>query len=219
MKNILGYYELSEKQREALQGAVGEIFDFDAVNARVLHPTTTPVGYLHIDIMIGEKKDENIYVSSGASSRKRKESPYLEVFAKTKHENTEAYQILCNNLINDVCFNDERAYSPNHYCLLLNGFEYAFLDRYSQYHDMTGYWGLFVVPQVRTTVAGKEYLFYQIIPAYKEELLFVERNANVVDYKKLCEAIIKQIPDRQYFDVKHHMLSEEKLKEILNTLN
>lgn len=41
------------------------------------------------------------------------------------------------------------------------------------------------VYSINTTIAGKEYLFYQIVAAYKEELEFIEKNTNMFNYKKL----------------------------------
>ena len=137
--------------------------------------------------------------------------------AKTKHETTDAYANICSFLINDVCYNSEE-FPPNYYIALLNGFEYCFFDGYSEYHDTTGYWGVFILPKINTTIAGKGYLFYQIVPAYKEELEFIEKNTDSSNYKKLCEAIAKQIADRQYFDVKYDMLSEQQLNDILHQI-
>ena len=121
-------------------------------------------------------------------------------------------------MINDVCYNNEDL-PPNYFTALLDGFEYCFFDGgYDEYHDTTSYWGVFVVPKINTTIAGKEYLFYQIVPAYKEELEFIEKNTNMFNYKKLCEAIVKQIADRQYFDVKYDILSEQQLNDILHQI-
>ncbi len=217
MKNFLGYYELSNRASAALQKGIGNLFKIDTVNSRVIHPQNTPINYVHIDVFIGQKDDENIFVSFGASARKRTGFPYIEVFAKTKHEATETYANICYYLINDVCYNNEKI-PPNCFAALLDGFEYCFFDGYSKYHDITGYWGVFILPKITATIAGKEYLFYQIVPAYKEELEYIEKNSNMVNYKKLCEAIIEQISDRQYFDVKYDMLSEEQLNNILHQI-
>lgn len=217
MKNILGYYELSKSASAALQKEIGNLFEFDTVNSRVVHPQKTPADCVHIDIFVGQKDDENIFVSFGASARKRRDFPYIEVFAKTKRETTDAYADICYNLINDVCYNNEKI-PPKYFAALLNGFEYCFFDSYTKYHDTTGYWGVFILPEINTKISGKEYLFYQIVPAYKEELEFVEKNSNMYDYKKICEAIVEQISDRQYFDVKYDMLSEKQLNDILNQI-
>ena len=217
MKNILGYYELSKSASAALQKGIGNLFEIDTVNSRVIHPPKTPIDYVHIDVFIGQKDDENIFVSFGASARKRTGFPYIEVFAKTKHETAEAYANICYYLINDVCYNNEQI-SSNCFAALLDGFEYCFFDGYSEYHDITGYWGVFILPKIKATIAGKEYLFYQIAPAYKEELEFIEKNSNMCNYKKLCKAIIEQISDRQYFDVKYDMLSEKQLNDILHQI-
>ena len=219
MKNKLGYYVLSKKDTKALHAAIEKTFEFDIANSMTMHPMVTHPGYLHIDVLVGEKEDETLLVSTGASSKKAlKYFPSIEVFAKIKN-NTEQTRTLCKNLIDDACFNNPADRPPNAQCILLSEFEYLFLDGYDEYHDTTGYWGLFIVPKIETDIDGKGYEFYQIIPAYKEELEFIEENSTLeLRYGKLCEAIINQIPERQYFDVKHDKLSKKQLNDILNQL-
>jgi hypothetical protein len=49
-----------------------------------------------------------------------------------------------------------------------------------------------------------------------EELEFVETHTNVSNYKRFCEAIFNHISDRQYFDVRDEMLTEQQLQDIYN---
>jgi len=217
MKTVLGYYELSENQRNNLEKSIGEIFDFDIDSSVIRHPATTPAGYRHIDVIVGKKDNETILVTEGVSSRKIKGLPHLEVFAKLKNYDNEFCGML-DSLIKCACFNTTE-FPPEYECGLFNGFEYLFIDKYEKYHESTGYWGLFIIPKIKEIVSGKEYLFYQIIPAYKEELQFIEGHTNMSNYKNFCEAIIKQIPDRQYFDIKHDMLTEKQLQAIYNSCN
>ena len=212
MKSLLGYYELSDKQFRHLSQEIGSIFGFDGLNAIILHPTTTLEGFRHIDILVGQKVDETVLVTAGISSRKTRGLPLSEVFLKLKN-NTKEMRDMCNLLIKNVCMNTGEV--PVEYeCCLLNGYEYLFIDGECEYHKETGYHGVFVAPRTKAFVDGKEYLFYQIIPAYKEELLFLESHS-FLGYKKLCEAIVKRVSDRQYFDVKYDMLSEEELQKLL----
>ena len=61
-------------------------------------------------------------------------------------------------------------------------------------------------------------LFYQMIPAYKEELEFVEKHASDINYHDLCRAIAKHIDDREYFDVSYNKLTENELDGILTSV-
>lgn len=118
-------------------------------------------------------------------------------------------------MIRETSFNTEE-YPVEYECCLFRGhrYEYVFFDNFDDYHEKTGYWGVFVVPKIETLINGNEYLFYQLIPAYKEELVFVEENESTY-YSGLCEAIVNQIPERQYLDEKYEMLSKEQLENIL----
>lgn len=212
MKSSWGYYELSNKQFLSLAKEIGSIFGFDGLDAIVLHPKTTLEGFRHIDVLVGQKEDETVLATAGISSRKTRGLPLSEVFLKLKN-NTQEMRDMCNMLIKNVCMNTGEV--PVKYeCSLLNGYEYLFIDGKCEYHEKTGYHGVFVVPRTKTLVDGKEYLFYQIIPAYKEELMFLESHS-LFGYKELCKAIVERVSDRQYFDVKYDMLSEEELQKLL----
>ncbi len=214
MKTFLGYYELSDNQRKILEKSIGNIFHFDVDSAVIRHPRTTPVGYRHIDIIVGKTENETILVTEGASARKIKGMPYLEAFAKLKNASDELCDLL-DFLIKGACFNTTE-FPPEYECSLFNGFEYLFVDEDEDYHNSTGYWGMFIVPKIKEVISGKEYLFYQLIPAYKEELEFVETHTNMLNYKRFCEAIFNHISDRQYFDVRYEMLTEQQLQDIYN---
>ena len=56
MKNKLGYYVLSKKDTKALHAAIEKTFEFDVANSMTMHPMVTHPGYLHIDVLVGEKK-------------------------------------------------------------------------------------------------------------------------------------------------------------------
>ena len=101
---------------------------------------------------------------------------------------------------------------------LLNGYEYMVIAGDKVYHNHKGYWGMLICPRFRKAVDGMgDVLFYQLIPAYKEELEFIDRYSEKVNYHDLCQAIVNHIDDRQYFDVRYKKLTEEELNSILTS--
>lgn len=220
MKSITGQYELTEKQEDSILNTIRKEFGFDELNDRIFHPTYLDSGRRHIDIVIGNTDKDTCFVTFGCSSKKVAKRPYVEVFAKVKDRPTPEFSYMCNNLIRDACYNDpDLGIPPKYELALLNGYEFLFLDGYEKYHDSKGYWGLFICPRFTKQVTGiGEVEFYQIIPAYKEELVFVEENMEEVNYKSLCKAITEHIAERQYLDVSYEKLSEEKMIDILNSL-
>lgn len=214
MSNFMGIYELTPSARKSLEKAIEETFEADLSKSKLLHPVVTrPRGH-HIDTIVIQKEDETILVSEGVSATKVRGVPYTEVFAKIKSNTAEAVN-LCDAIIRNACGTNEE--TPVEYeCGLLcgNRCEYVFFDGWEAYYETTGYWGAFIIPKLTKAIDYKKYSFCQLIPAYKEELVFVEENAPE-EYPKLCKLIVEQISERQYFDEKHDMLSKEKLEEIL----
>jgi len=215
MGMFIGIYELTPSETRSLEKAIEEIFEVDLSNSNILHPRVTRPGGHHIDTIVIQKEDETILASEGVSATKTRGLPYAEVFAKIKSNTSETVN-MCDTVIRFTCgINDEN--SVERECILLcgNKHEYVFFDCWESYHETTGYWGAFIVPQSTKIINRKKYLFYQLIPAYKEELVFVEENAPR-DYPELCKLIVEQISERQYFDVKYDMLPKEQLGEILS---
>lgn len=208
------YYELSQAKLTALEKEIAYLFDADEDSFLIMHPRVTYPGRRHIDTITVKKEDEMIHISAGISAKRNKGCPFSEAFIKAK-SNTDETKKLCNAAI--IMASGNTPDNPVKYeCGLYHGYnyEYTFFDEFEAYHEKTGYWGVFIVPKIPTIIGSSEYLFYQLIPAYKEELMFVEENESVF-YGGLCEAIVKQIPERQYLDVKHKMLSQEQLEKIL----
>lgn len=227
MKNVFGQYELTEKQTEAFFEVIGEEFDIDAENGRILHPTDGKAGHRHVDTLYASNDEETYFVSVGCSAKKITKqpfhsekwfSPYVEVYLKARTKADEISDELCsiyNFLIQSSC--GTRSYdNPKYELCLINGYEYVFVDDDKDFHDHKGYWGMFICPRFKKSVNGVgEVLFYRLIPAYKEELEFVEKHEGEANYHDLCRAIAEQIDDRQYFDISYNKLSEKELRDIL----
>lgn len=215
MGMFIGFYELTPSETKSLEKAIEGIFEVDLSNSNILHPYVTRPGGHHIDTIVIQKEDETILVSEGVSATKVRGVPYTEVFAKIK-SNTSEIVNMCDAVIRFTCrINDEDPVERECNLLYGNKHEYIFFDCWESYHETTGYWGVFIIPQLTKIINRKKYLFYQLIPAYKEELVFVEENAPR-DYPELCKLIVEQISERQYFDEKYDMLSQEQLEAILS---
>lgn len=230
MKDVLGQYELTEKQMNAVLKAIGEAFCVDTDDASILHSMKIKPGARHIDTVYASNEEETYFVTFGCSARKIQKQafhsekwfhPFVEVFLKVKTKSDEIDKELCaiyDFLLRASC-NALPDDAPKYELCLINGYEYAFIDDDRDFHDHKGYWGLFVCPRFKKEVAGMgEVLFYQLLPAYKEELEFVEKYADDVDYHSLCQAIVERIGGRQYFDVSYDRLTENELQELLTSI-
>ena len=210
-----GGIELVERKRNELLDAIGETFDFDARNALILHPTRIEPGQRrHVDTVIKESEDEATIITFGCSAIKIVGRPYSEAFGKCKGT-TEDDIKYADKLIRIAC--GVTSEDPEGLeCQLLNGYEYAFLDYDDWFHEKDGYWGLFIVPKLSCRPKGwrKNVDYYQIIPAFKEELQFIEDHPEA-DYHRLCEEIVKAIPERQYLNEKSKKLSKKALEKVL----
>ena len=214
-KSIFGY-ELSAEKRNIMTQEIGYIWNFDPAYARVFHNHEIFWNHRHIDALVGKDDDGAAVVASfGCSARRVSKRPFVEAFARVKNVDSKEWVEFAYMLIRNTCFNMET--DPVEYeCGLLNGYEYLFFDdENGKLHDL-GYDGVFVFPSIEREIKkfGKVE-FYQIIPAYKKELLFLESSASKVDYKKLCQAIVENLRERQFIDVKYEMLSNEQLEFIL----
>lgn len=229
MKDLLGQYVLTEAQMNTMLDAIGEQFDLDTDTIGVLHPEEINAGRRHIDVAVASNEKETCFVSFGCSAKKIGKaawrdpnwySPFVEVYLKFKAPISEISNDLIgvyDFCIKSACTNNRD--DPRAELCLINGYEYLFIDEDEAYHNHAGYWGMFLCPRFKKSVKGVgDVLFYQLIPAYKEELEFVERYSQKGNYHDLCQAIAEHLDDREYFDVSCNPLTEKELDRILASI-
>lgn len=230
MKNLFGQYELSEIQMKSLLNTLAEEFRIDTENAHILHSNEIKPDRRHVDTLLASNGEETYFVSLGCSAAGRVKksyhsetwfTPFVEAYLTVSEKPGEISDELCsiyNFLIRSACRvtpEDE----PQYELCLLNGYEYCFIDDDQDFHKHKGYWGMFICPQCRKKVDGVgEVLFYRLIPAYQEELLFVEKHEREVDYHDLCQAFAERLAERKYFDVSYDKLSSQAMSAVLRKL-
>lgn len=98
--------------------------------------------------------------------------------------------------------------------LLFYDYEYMWIDNgVRDDWDSLGYTGFFVEPTFSEYVWRNNTIkFFRVIPAYPEELQWVEKNtSSKTPYHALIKKLLDAIPERRCMNVKYPVVSFDKL--------
>jgi hypothetical protein len=179
-------------------------------DVRIIHPTVTNRGCIHIDVGSVKEKGFSYYFSFGCSARLMpQDERFVETYIKTKDD------IDYSDFIFDVTnFNNKNL----QLCLLSNG-EYIYYDREDnelRVYSNDAVCGLYVYDSFSLKEEGENITYLELIPATKQELDFIESH-NDVHYKDFIIAFKPYLGNRESL-ANVIGLSIEQMESIYKTL-